>query len=734
MKQLICFLCLGISVSAVAQQRLSGIVTDNQNQVLAQVTVNIPELHLGTQTNEQGQFYFSNLPATQLNLTVSKLGFESSSTLINTKITSTITIPLTPTVFEMDEVIVSTGFRKIQSQNVMKVNHLSVKSLQKKGAPTLMSALSSIPGVDQLSTGTAIGKPVIRGLSGNRILVYTQGVRLENQQFGEEHGLGINEAGIESVEVIKGPASLLYGPDAIGGVLYFNPEKFAKDNQTEWNWSENYFTNTQGSNRSLGYKLSGESTQFLVRLTQNQHADYQIPSGDRVKNTRFQELDFKTGVGFRSHLMQTAFRYSFNRMYIGIPEGEYSTTVGFIPDYPQQELANHLGSWNTTWYLPQGRLETDLGYGVNYRSEFEDSTLPNLAMKLGTFTYKAAYFLPKKGELETIIGVQGLSQSNQNSGQEFLIPNAQTRDFGFFGTWNYSWKNQVVQAGLRWDQRNLQSQEQGNPTEMGYFSALQKKYSSWNAALGYKTNLSEPIQLRLNVASGFRAPNLAELTSNGVHEGSNRYEIGNSNLQTEQNVQTDLNLEYKISHLEFFVNGFYNRINHYIYIAPTAIDLAAYDVFKYEQSNALLWGGEMGMHWHPHPLDWMHLESSYEQVNGEKSDGKPLPLIPAKRWNNSLRAEFTVGKWLKEGFSTLEISTTFPQKQVSAFETSSKGYSLVNLGMGGSIQLGKTTLDCSLNATNVLNATYIPHLSRLKSDGIPNMGRSLVLRINFSLI
>lgn len=733
MKQLVCLLCIGISVSAVAQQRLSGIVTDNQNQAQAQVTVSIPELHLGTQTNEQGQFYFSNLPATQLNLTVSKLGFESSSTLIDTKINSTITIQLTPTVFEMDEVIVSTGFRKMQSQNVMKVNHVSVKSLQKKGAPTLMSALSSIPGVDQLSTGTAIGKPVIRGLSGSRILVYTQGVRLENQQFGEEHGLGINEAGIESVEVIKGPASLLYGPDAIGGVLYFNPEKFAGANQTEWNWSEKYLSNTQGTNRSLSYKLSGENTQFLVRLTQNQHADYQVPSGDRVTNTRFQELDFKTGVGFNSHLMHTAFRYSFNRMYIGIPEGEYGSELGFTPLYPRQELANHLASWNTTWYLPQGKIETDLGYGVNYRSEFENSTLPNLAMKLSTVNYKAAYFLPKKGGLETIIGAQGMSQSNQNSGQEFLIPNAQTRDFGVFGTWNYSWKNQVVQAGLRWDQRNLQSQEQGNPTEMGYFSALQKKYSSWNAALGYKTNLSEPIQLRLNMASGFRAPNLAELTSNGVHEGSNRYEIGNSNLQTEQNVQTDLNLEYKISHLEFFVNGFYNGINHYIYIAPTAIEIAAYEVFQYEQTNALLWGGELGLHWHPHPLDWLHLESSYEQVNGQKSNGDRLPLIPAYRWNNSLRSEFSWGNWLTEGFGTIEWNTTFAQGEVSKFETASKGYSLVNFGTGGTLKFRKVVLECSLNATNVFNVRYIPHLSRLKSDGIPNMGRSFVVGMNISL-
>ncbi len=141
----------------------------------------------------------------------------------------------------MDEVIVSTAFNKIQSQNVMKVEHESIKELQRKGTATLIEGLATIPGVSQVSTGTSIGKPVIRGLSGNRVLVYSQGVRMENQQFGDEHGLGLNDSGIESVEVIKGPASLLYGSDALGGVLYFNPEKFADANTFKANFSQKLF-------------------------------------------------------------------------------------------------------------------------------------------------------------------------------------------------------------------------------------------------------------------------------------------------------------------------------------------------------------------------------------------------------------------------------------------------------------------------------------------------------------
>ncbi len=146
----------------------------------------------------------------------------------------------------MDEVILSAPFDKLQSENVMKIESKSMETLKKAGAPTLMQGISNIPGVAEITTGTGIGKPVIRGLSGNRVLVYTQGVRLENQQFGNEHGLGMNDSGIESVEVIKGPASLLYGSDALGGVLYLNPEKFAYQGETKVDVSQSFFSNTLG--------------------------------------------------------------------------------------------------------------------------------------------------------------------------------------------------------------------------------------------------------------------------------------------------------------------------------------------------------------------------------------------------------------------------------------------------------------------------------------------------------
>jgi len=735
MKKFIITLMLGFSTILSAQNSVTGKITDTKNQPIIGVSVYAPELHKGTSTDENGKYTLSNIPTGTAKLTFAFTGFATQNKTINVlKKENILDIILEETVLHMDEVIVSTAFNKIQSQNVMKVEHSTIKELQQKGTSTLIEGLATIPGVSQVSTGTSIGKPVIRGLSGNRVLVYSQGVRIENQQFGDEHGLGLNDAGIESVEVIKGPASLLYGSDALGGVLYFNPEKFANASTFTTNFSQKFFSNTLGSNSSLGLKTSTENWKFLARGTYNTHSDYKIAEGDRVTNTRYNETDFKTGIGYSNSKFSSVFRYNYNDLDLGIPEeGIAEQTTNKKTDYPKQGVFNHLLSLNNVFFFEKSKLDVDLGYISNDRSEFEDSQVAILHMKLNTFNYDAKYYLPKLGKFESIVGIQGMHQTNKNSGEEYLIPDATTNDFGFFGTGNYEWKSNVIQAGLRFDNRKITTTAHGISGEEGSFEAIDKSFDSFNASLGYKTNLAKDLSLRLNVASGFRAPNLAELTSNGVHEGTNRYEVGNSDLKTEQNVQTDLNLEYKSSHIEFFVNGFYNHINNYIYTSPTGEVIDDNAVFDYIQNDAKLFGGEIGVHFHPHPLDWLHYETSFETVTGKKQNGDYLPLIPANNWNNTIRTEFKIKNWLEDGFATLNVSSTFNQNNVSGFETKSNGYTLLNLGFGGTVKLGKTIFDLNLNANNLLDKEYTAHLSRLKTDGIPNMGRNIVLGVNFNI-
>lgn len=735
MKNLIITLLLGCSSILHAQNNITGTVTDSKNQPIPGVEISTPDIHSETTTDSSGKYTLTNIPNGNYTIVFAYPGFKTINKTLKIEQTETILdVVLADEIVHMDEVIVSTAFHKLQSQNVMKVEQESIKSMQQKGAATLIEGLATIPGVSQIATGTSIGKPVIRGLSGNRVLVYTQGVRLENQQFGEEHGLGLNDAGVESVEVIKGPASLLYGSDAMGGVLYFNPEKFAKANTFQANFGQKVFSNTLGSNSTLGLKKSLENWKYLVRGSYNTHSDYQMPNGDRVTNTRYNESDLKTGIEYDNSKISSVLRYNFNHLDLGIPENgiaEQSSTKK--TDYPKQSVFNHIISLHNHIYFQNSTLDADLGYIANDRSEFEDSDIAVLHMKLKTLNYDVKYHFPKWGKIETIAGIQGMHQTNVNSGEKFLIPDAETDDFGVFGTANYDWKSNAIQMGLRFDNRKVVSEQNGIFGEEGYFEAMNKTFNSFNASLGYKTNMTKNWSLRLNLASGFRAPNLAELTSNGIHEGSNRYEIGNANLKSEQNVQTDLNLEYKTDHLEFFVNGFYNHINNYIFISPTGNSIAGNDVYQYVQDNAKLFGGEIGLHFHPHPIDWLHFESNFETVTGEKQNGDYLPLIPARKWNNSIRTQFNIEKWLTEGFATFNIESTFSQNNVSGFDTKTSGYTLVNLAFGGKITIGKTVFDMNLNANNLLDKEYISHLSRLKTDGIPNIGRNIIVGVNFNI-
>ena len=735
MKKIIIALILGFSAVLQAQNTLSGTVTDLRNQPIKGVSVYASELYKGTTTDENGKYTFFNLPNRNLKISFAFAGFATQNkTVSNLENENTLDVILEEVIFEMDEVIVSTAFNKIQSQNVMKVEHESIKNLQRKGTATLIEGLATIPGLAQVSTGASIGKPVIRGLSGNRVLVYSQGVRIENQQFGDEHGLGLNDSGVESVEVIKGPASLLYGSDALGGVLYFNPEKFANANTFKANFSQKYFSNTAGSSSSFGLKTATDYWKFMARGSYNTHSDYRISGGDRVTNTRYNETDFKTGIGYSNAKFSSVLRYNYNDLDLGIPEeGIADQTKSKKTGFPKQGVFNHLLSLNSVFFFEKSKMDLDLGYIANDRSEFEDSNVAALHMKLKTFNYNAKYHFPKTGKIETIIGVQGMHQTNANSGEEYLIPDAVTNDFGVFGTANYEWNSNVLQAGLRFDNRRISTEAHGISGDEGSFEAIDNSYDSFNASLGYKTNLADNMTLRLNVASGFRAPNLAELTSNGVHEGTNRYEVGNSNLKTEQNVQADLNLECKTDHFEFFVNGFYNHINNYIYTSATGAMIENNAVFDYIQNNAKLYGGEIGLHFHPHPLDWLHFETSFETVTGEKQNGDYLPLIPANKWNNTIRTEFQIRNWMEDAFATLNVSSTFNQKKVSGFETESSGYNLVNLGFGGTVKLGKTVFDVNINGNNLFDKRYVAHLSRLKTDGIPNIGRNIVFGVNFNL-
>ncbi|HBL79007.1 MAG TPA: TonB-dependent receptor [Aequorivita sp.] len=737
MKNLLCLLAVfSVITTASSQNTLTGkIISKNTNEPVP-ATIYIPQLEKGTVADFDGNYTLNNLPDGLYSVVFSSLGFATVSKKINFSNETSLTenIEMQETAVEMEEVIVSTPFHKLQSDNVMKVERISTEKLNASGAVTLADGIKNIAGVDIISTGTGIGKPVIRGLSSNRVLTYAQGVRVENQQFGDEHGLGLNEAGVESVEVIKGPASLLYGSDALGGVLYLNPEKFALSGETHGDLSSTYFSNTLGTATNLGIKTSGQKLKFLARGTYAAFSDYETGADYRVSNSRFNEKDFKTGLQFSGTKFKSTLRYNYNRSNIGIPEEIGEQTQSKDLELPFQEIDNHILSFDNTLFFNNSSLDVKAGYLFNDRREFEDDTdVAALRLKLNTLNYDVKYHLPQFGNFETIIGVQGMFQKNKNEGEEILIPDAKTTDVGILATSHYHLEKVDFQAGIRFDSRKIDSEAARNAVDEDFILALNATFTSFTAALGAKLDLVENFSARINLASGFRAPNLAELTSNGVHEGTNRYERGNADLTNEQNFQTDVALEYRNEHIEFFANGFYNAVNNYIFLSPTNETLDDTQVFHYLQDNASLYGGELGFHLHPHPLDWLHLESSFETVTGKLDNEDYLPLIPANSLRNTFRVEINDGKTRKATSAFITLENTFDQKNISNFETRTGGYSLLSAGVESSFQLQKVLFKIGLNGTNLTNKQYISHLSRFKPEGIFNIGRSINVNLKVEI-
>lgn len=731
----------------LGQNTLSGTILDNKNQGLT-AAIYLPELAIGTNANFDGEFQLTNIPNGTYEVIFSLLGYTPYSVKIQfpRQTDEALKIILKPSVVEMSTIILSVPFHQLQSDNVMKVEQINVSDLQKNGAINLADGLSNMSGVATINTGVGIGKPVIRGLSSNRVLTYTQDIRLENQQFGEEHGLGINDSGIESVEVIKGPASLLYGSDALGGVLYLNPERFAVENTFAADANANYFSNTRGSKVGLGVKNTTDNFGVLARGSYTQHSDYKTGNDKRVTNSRFIEKDFKAGAQYKKSILTSALRYNYNQSKLGIPEeiGEQTTTTSM--EVPFQEVTNHILSWNNTLFFNNSKLTAKFGYTFNDRKEFEeehdhdhdhdhddhdhdhdgDELEPSLRLKLNTFSYDLMYHFPTFKRLETILGVQGMYQTNKNTGEEILIPDATTNDIGVFLTGHYHLDKVDFQAGLRFDSRKIDIKETWDAHNKILLKPASKNFNSVNAAIGGKWDILEALVSRVNIASGFRAPNLAELTSSGVHHGTFRYEIGSLDLKNEKNLQIDLSLEYKLKNLELFANGFYNTVKDYIYLEPTNTVINETPVYKYQQNNAELYGGEFGFHYHPTGAEWLHFDNSYDLVIGKQKNGDYLPFIPAHSLSNRIQIYFRDGSFLENSTAFVQLKSTLSQNKTSQFETRTPGYSIVNFGASTSFDWSKARIELSASINNLFNKEYTSHLSRLKQLHIPDIGRNIM--------
>ncbi|SJZ34311.1 TonB-dependent receptor [Sediminibacterium ginsengisoli] len=768
---------------------LSGKVTDASGKPLAGAAVFLHEAKAGVVTKDDGTFTSPAVPAGKYLVEVSFTGYATQILTIDLSTNAVRNFSLTETVVEQEAVIVTGVASAIRlKESAQPVSVVKRSDLLQSSSTNIIDALSkAVPGVSGLSTGPAIAKPVIRGLGYNRVVTVHDGVRQEGQQWGDEHGIEIDEYSVQKVEVLKGPASLMYGSDAMAGVVHIITNVPVERGTIKGNILGSFTDNNGlwGTNANVAGHLNN-GFNWNAYGTYRSAGDYQNKYDGRVFNSRFNERNFGGYVGINkswgySHLLVS----NFNQQ-IGMVEGARDAATGqflIFPETPDERIATNDELKSRSIYTPyqrinhfkiasdnnfaigNNRLMVNIGYQENKRREFGDPDAPgtpDLFFDLKTVNYSVQFQLHENNGWKTAFGVTGMYQQNRNLAEEVLIPEYNQFDAGAFIYTKKTFNSKLtLSGGVRGDIRSLNSKafdDNGSPK----FSAFKKNFGNFSGSAGLSYNTSKDVTLKLNIARGYRAPSVSELASNGAHEGTNRYEYGDNNLKTETSFQVDAGVEVNTMHVSFSLNAFYNNISNYIYYSrleavgggDSLVDLGGGDfaeAFKFRQAGASLAGFEVNVDLHPHPLDWLHFENSFSMVAGtfnQTFEGtNKLPFIPAPRWQSELRGNFKkAGSTLRNAYLKFALDYTASQKNVfSAYntETPTGSYALLNIGAGTDVvSRGKTIFGIHLSLNNLTDVAYQNHLSRLKytdvnnvtgRTGVFNMGRSFNVKINVPL-
>jgi len=744
-KSLFICLTLGIVGSTWGQHntvKLQGTITDSNANPLSFSSIRIKETAQGTSANENGEYYIANIPAGTYTIIASFIGYvKLEKQVVLSTGTETLNFILEENIAALDEIIVSVPGGKLQKELVVNVEKQQLADIYTTFSNTLAESISNLSGVSQNTTGNSIGKPVIRGLTSNRVVTYAQGTRIENQQWGAEHGLGVSNNGVRSVEVIKGPASLLYGSDAIGGVLYFVDEGFT-DKKLEGVVETGFFTNSVTTQNRIGIKTGKGAFKLNTYIGFNSAADYEIPEeaqtevqrtlGRRIFNTRFNERNAKIALGYLGKQWNAKLTYTFLNNEFGIPSDQpFSNTTdrGFV--LPFQDVTQHNLAFENR--LPLGRATANLilGYAVNDRQEFNEvADTPDLHLNLGVLSYNLKLSnVIKSSKVNLTLGSQGLFQRNENRGTVFLIPDGQGSEIGFYSLFNYDPSEKLTfQAGFRFDSKNIQA-ESVVIDGITNFSDFNDTFNSLNYSFGSRYDLGN-FAFRFNIASGFRAPNVSELLSNGEHGGVGRIEVGDLNLVSEAATQLDFAINYEKAGFKLILNPFYNTINNYIFIAPTGeTGEGNLPIFAYLQEDATLYGGEISFNYQPSALPQLAFQSSAALTFGDDSNNNPLPLIPPVNFNSRISYDFNLGGDLKLHNGYVQMVNFLDQNRVSQFELPNEAYTLFNLGL----RFTYKRYDLNLGVKNIFNTVYVDHLSRLKTlfedFALPNPGRDFTFAL-----
>ncbi len=658
---------------------LTGTVTDKADgKPIIGAAVSVPDLKTGTTTDVNGHYNLTNLAKGVYLVQVTYLGYATFTTQVDFSKTSVLNIQLQASTIETGEVVI-TGVSKATEIKREPVPMIAVGKAyfdQHSASGNVIDEIANLPGISAVTTGPNISKPYIHGLGYNRVITLQDGIRQEGQQWGDEHGIEVDQNSIDRVEVIKGPASLTYGPDAIGGVVNLLTSPPVPDGKILGSWQEVYGTNNGLVNSSL--KLQGNNNGWVwgTVLTSKVAKDYQNEHDGRVYATNFNEKDARGMIGLNKSWGSSYLNLSLFDDLQAIPDGSRDSLTRqftkqitdadtYRPIVPESQLNSygiptlhqHVQLYriydNTNILLGGGTLIVNLGYQYSHRREFthpEDADVPGLNLQLTTYTYDVKYDFDMGKGYETTAGVNGMYQDNTlGYSTDFPIPAYHQFDIGPFFVIKKTFGKLDLSGGLRYDNRSFSGQAAYIDTSKQYFptlytgpnpgttpnvvqqfSALNKNFSGTSGSFGGSYNFSDKFLMKANIARGFRSPSIAELSANGPDPGSQIYHVGNSDFKPEFSLQGDVGAFLSLENVSASAEVFRNNLDNYIYQQqildangnPERVDAdgspnpnGQYAKFTYAQSKAVIQGGEFSLDIHPWP--WLHFENSLTLTYGQ---------------------------------------------------------------------------------------------------------------------
>jgi outer membrane receptor protein involved in Fe transport len=733
---LLYFFCFGQTLPS--DSTLTGTVLHAlDHQPIPHATVTLVNLKRVTTTDAQGAFLFTRVPSGTYTLGIHADGFGAMHPRVQVPSDSPLVFHLRSEVHVQDEITVTAAPWAIDPLNTAQsVAILETKDLS-LGATSLGEALDGIPGVTTIGTGDNLGTPVIRGLSENRIKILNDRIGVNHHQFSFRHSPNIEPSFADKIEVVKGPQSVLYGSDAMGGVIHLIgkplPHHFSEKAHLSGSLSAGLESNGDRTHWEAAVQGGKGSVAYRFGVVDRQGDDIKTPEAT-LDNTDFSQTNFLGQAGMAGSWGHVAFKAS-----------HWENETGFLkPAGFRLSLEDDLYALEGFFPTAQGDFTVDIAEQTNLRLAYpaELNGQPSVNLKLITQTVKTQWQHDPKsawgGEWNGIIALEWVTMDNTPRAMKKLLPEYESDTWALvlFEEWTLhrSGKRPVTLAvGLRSDQQSL---EVAPDPSRNLPNGWSDNYGALTGSLGLVVPLGKHTSAAFNLGRGWRAPNAFELFANGIHGGVSAIQLGNPDLQEETNLNAEGAIRHKSDTLAGSLTLFHSRFDRYIHLFDTLGVQNNLPVFAYAQADATLQGLEFDLEWAPRP-SWQLLLTYSALETENRSTGTSLPQEPANRGTLTLNWKPKLNATWRQAFIALK-STWVGSASISGpdepFGTPTDAYHLIHLHTGIQRAFGPgnaRTLRLGLEAENLADTTYRDFLYPYKAWA-DNPGRSIHARLSWT--